>query len=830
MKNLILILFFIFTNLFSQTVIINELMSSNSTVLQDTDGDYSDWIEIYNPTSSTINLNGFTISDDLTKRQKWTFPNVDILKGDYLIVFASNKNRAIAGSELHTNFKIKSSGEIIVLSDATGQLVDQVYSAILETDISLGRNINNISEWLLYTTATPASANTTSGVRNYSEEPVFSIAGGFYSNNVSVSLSTTYGLANIYYTLDGSEPTESSTQFSTSLSISQTTVLRAKSFTSTTLPSKVFTNTYFINESSTFPVISLSTNPDNFFNDEIGIYVTGVNGRTWHCSNVPNNWSQPWERPINIEYFNTDGTLGFNENMGVAIFGGCSRTLFKQKSLRLKARGKYGAKTLDFPLFNGMSSNKYDSFVLRNSGNDNRLTHFRDALMQSLVDSLDLEKLAFTPSNVFLNGDYFGVYNVREKINEDYIAQHQNIDPKNIELLKIISNVFESDGTNFLNLLDYCENNDLSIQSNYDYVASQIEITNLIDYFISEMYFANDDWYFNNVRVWRPKVGEGKWRWILFDTDFGFDLFANDYHNLNMFEIITNPKNIISALFNGLKKNNNFKYTFINTFADYTNTIFSASVVNSKIDSMQNLFAPEILRHFIRWEPHLVPGNDLTNWYNEVSRMKTFANARISPMQDHFINEFGLAGVAKLNLNVNNSDKGYVKLNRIKVKEFPWSGEYFKGIPIIVKAISKVGNKFLNWSENNVIVSTNSIYTFTPNANTNIIANFQSSLTDVETQNELKNNFYLSQNFPNPFNPSTTISFGVQQKSNVRLEVFNTLGQLVRTVTNKYYSSGQYTITWDGKDNFGKKVNSGIYIYRIYTNNFIDSKRMILLK
>ncbi len=406
MKTLIFLLL-ISTYIFSQSVIVNELMSSNSTVLQDEDGEYSDWIEIHNPTSSTINLNGFTISDDLTEPQKWTFPNIDLSADEYLIVFASDENRT--SGELHTNFKISSSGETIILSDASAQIVDQVNATVILSDVSLGRNISNSSEWLFYELgeATPGNANTGTGSGSYSEDPVFSSVGGFYSNSVSVSLSTLSGLANIYYTLDGSDPTTSSDLYSTSINISQTKVLKAKSFTTGTLPSKVVTHTFFINESSTFPIISLSTHPDNFFHEETGIYVEGVNGITGHCSDVPVNWNQPWERPINMEFFNTNGTLEFSEGLGVGIFGGCTRTLFDQKSLKFKARGKYGASKLDYPLFNDLPFTEYETFILRNSGNDNNLTHFRDALSHSLVRSLDIEQLAFEPSIVFLNGEYW---------------------------------------------------------------------------------------------------------------------------------------------------------------------------------------------------------------------------------------------------------------------------------------------------------------------------------------------------------------------------------------------------------------------------------------
>ncbi len=659
-------------------------------------------------------------------------------------------------------------------------------------------------------------------LNSFSETPIFSNDGGFYANEISVALNSNSENTDIYYTTDGSEPTTNSIKYSIPILVDETKVIRARFYGGGTIASKVTTHTYFINETSTLPVFSISTNPKNLWNDFIGIYVIGKNGIEGDCEEIA-NYNQNWERPINFSMFNSNGLLNFNMEAGVQIYGGCSRRQ-NQKSLKILARSKYGNERINFSFFKKRPFDSFKRILLRNSGNENPGTFFRDALMHSLVEELDLETQAYQPSIVFLNGEYWGIHNIRERIDKYYVGQHGDVDVNYIDLLGNTNDIIEGDNSHYENLFNFIRDNDLSEQSNYEFVTTQMEIDNYIDYMLSQIYFVNVDWFPGNIKFWRPKNTEGKWRWILYDTDWGFGFDYPNQEKVNMLEFVKNDEKYSSVFFKGLLNNEIFKIKFINRFSDLAISIFRKEVVTSKIDSIKNLIQNEIGRHLGKW------GGSYSEWEAEIDTMKYFANHRISFMQNNFVNEFELEGIAKLNLSTNNPNSGEVEINKIGVKDFPWSGEYFKGIPITIKAISKIGYKFLNWIEDSVIVSSDSIYTFMPNSSNNLVANFQSPTGDIETQNEIIDEFYLSQNFPNPFNPSTTISFGVPQKSNVRLEVFNTLGRLVRTITNKYYSPGQYAITWNGKDNFGKKVNSGIYIYRFSSNNFIDSKRMILLK
>lgn len=713
MYKFIIVLILSISSIFAQSsLFINEIVSSNSVYL-DEDNETPDWIELFNNSENTINLNNYSLSDDLNNPRKWIFPDISIGPNEFLVIFASGKDRY--SSPLHTNFSIKSEGEILILSNSDEFLIDQVEPSEIIPDYSLGRNFINTSEWLFFPTPTPGKVNNTAGYDAISESPNFSVNGGFYSNSVLLALTLSSELGAIYYTTDGSEPTTNSALYTVPIAINLTTVIKAKTFLDGFLPSKTITNTFLINENISLPVVSLSTDPDNFFDDEIGIYVEGT-GET-------PNYYQDWERPLHVELYESNGDLGFSIDAGVTIHGGSTRE-FSQKSLAIIARGKYGSSTIPYQLFPELPFNEYSSFLLRMSGDDNLRTQFRDCMMQSLVYNLNLETQAYRPSVVFLNGEYWGVYNIRERVNEDYITQYHNVDPNNLDYLTLDNVVLEGDNLHYMALYDYLQNNTLISDANYDYVTTQIDIENYINYMLAEMYFANTDWYPGNMKFWRPKTIDGKWRWILYDTDFGFNCISSvDNVDKNMINYVANTGRFPSFLFNALILNENFKKKFINTFADFANSIFQTSIVLSKIEEIKTLKESEMLRQFQRWGSSWMTANGLAYWYEQIDILKYFANHRIDNMKQHFLSNFFLSGSAQINLTLNNSDYGTIKINTIYMKTNIWSGDYFQGVPILLEAIAKPGYQFVGWEGD--IVSTDMIINYSPNATNNIQAIFE---------------------------------------------------------------------------------------------------------
>jgi len=719
MRTILIVLLISFSTFYSQPIYINEVMASNSIVLQDEDNEYSDWIELYNPTPDIINLSGFAISDDSAEPRKWVFPNIDIQPYNYLIVFASDKNKTTG--ELHTNFKISAAGEEIILTDAGEQIVDQLEPTPIPANISLGRSIDDPSQWLFYSDATPGSINNTEGYTAFSEEPVFSYEGGFYSGRISIELSSLSGTNDIYYTTDGSDPSTSSNIYTSPINIDQTKVIRARIFESGLLPSKTITNTYIIDENFPFPVISLSTNPPNLWDDYIGIYVEGENGILGACFDRPANWNQEWERPVHIEFFENNQSLAFSIDAGFAIHGNCSRA-YPQKSFALHARGEYGNNEFPHQLFPNLPFDSYKSFILRNSGQDNNIANMRDGLFHILVEDINVEKQAYRPTIVFLNGEYWGIYYMREKTNEDYLANHYDIDPDNVDILKHSNNVVEGDSEHYVALLEYFTNNDLTISNNYEYIQTQMDVNCYINYLLTEMFIVNTDWYLGNMKFWRPKTIDGKWRWILFDLDKGFDLYKNGSVTRNMIDWVSNIDKEPSIIFNKLILNSEFKNKFINTFADLSNTIFKPDYILNKIDSLQSMLEPEMLRQFEKWAKEWQYARGLLYWYNQIDSLKKFPGNRLPIMQNHFITDFDIGQITDISLSVNSINYGDIKLNTLNLSSFPWSGEYFQGLPVTIEAIPKPGYRFSGWSGS--IESTDRIITYTPSSANNIAAIF----------------------------------------------------------------------------------------------------------
>ena len=286
----------------------------------------------------------------------------------------------------------------------------------------------------MFPEATPNDSNTTQGFTGLVDQPMVSISGGFYTSPVTVTINPASLGDEIHYTLDGSEPNETSQIYTQPILINSTKVLRAKSFRAGLLASKTITNTYLINFITSLTVVSLSTDPANLFDEEFGIYALGDSAEANFPYFGANFW-QDWERPVHVELFETDGTKGFGINMGIKIFGGWSRGN-AQKSFALFARGQYGESILNYKLFDELPFEEYESFVLRNSGNDWLSTMFRDGFMTSLVDDVDIDKQDYQPALLFINGEYWGIQNIREKVNEHFLAQHHNVNPDSVDILE----------------------------------------------------------------------------------------------------------------------------------------------------------------------------------------------------------------------------------------------------------------------------------------------------------------------------------------------------------------------------------------------------------
>ncbi|MBT4483828.1 MAG: hypothetical protein HOC71_09145, partial [Candidatus Latescibacteria bacterium] len=532
----------------------------------------------------------------------------------------------------------------------------------------------------------------------------------------SIELSVNSPSAEIRYTLDGSTPADSSTLYYSSIPVESTTVLRALAFDAGLFQSSILTHTYFINQTSTLPVISLSTAPANFFDDEIGIYgLYDKDGK----GIINFNFLEDWERPIHMEFYEPDGSLAFNVDAGIKIYG--LLTKFKpQKPFRIFLRREYGDTKIKHQIFPDLPITEFNRLDLRNGGDDIPSTHFQDGMIHSLVKDKNVDIQAFRPCVVYINGDYWGIYNIRERLDEDYIASHHGIDPDNIDFLRFLHariglEVVRGDSIHYAAMIDYMENNDLSVPANYEYVETQIDVNNFIDYNITEIYSANFNYLIDNNRFWRPGTPEGKWRWMLSDLDGGFPFsgeivegIKQDY-TFNVFGFLTGDivdtykmRYVRAFILRKLLENSSFKHNFINRFADYLNTIFSPDTVIQKINEIKELLEPEMLAHIRKWEgyPAIGPyiGTSRSDWYNNVDGTIEFAENRPEYVRSHIIEHFNLSGTAQVDLDISQSGGGKIKINSLVIEDYPWNSIYFKDVPIQVTALPDLGYRFIGWT------------------------------------------------------------------------------------------------------------------------------------
>lgn len=794
---------FLSMSLSAQDLAINEVMASNKTTLYDEDGDASDWIEVYNKGAVQINLSGWALSDDLLKPAKWLFGSTIIKPGEHLIVFASSKNRT--GVSLHTNFNVSASGESVILCDPSGAVIDRVDVPASATDISYGRASDGASAWI-FQPASPGLANK--GTGGSADIVTSSLAEGFYPAAVTVSLSA--GTSRIYYTLDGSDPDSTSLLYASPITITTTSVLKAVGIKGGNAPGPVLYRTYFINESTDLPVISLSSDPYNLFDKAYGIYT---------------NYTKDWERPGHVQFFDDSKKLGFSKDCILNIHGSQSAE-WAQKSFAVKF--KDGITALEYPLFPGFDVTTFKSFVLRNSGNDFQYTHIRDAMMQTLVKDLDIEYQEYRPATSFVNGEYWGIYNIREKVSEHYIANRFGIDPDSVDLLENNMSVVHGDSLHYRKLIDYISTANMASSEAYTFVDNMIDLDECIVYFAAEAYYDNLDWPGTNIKFWRQHGAAGKWRWILYDLDFGFGLYAHgpsEDHISFMFSPVetrySNPP-WSTLLQRKLVANPTIRNKFINQIADLLNTNFKSDRVVATINTIANRIANEITKHRKKWN---IAGEGLT-------KLIAFANERPAYLRTHVRNFFGSGTDGGITINA--TQGGKVKLNSLTLGKanFPWTGIYFQNNAVHLRAVPDSGYTFAGWSGD--ITSKADTASVFVSRTTNVVATFSKTSPGTavtENPGTGPDRYRLYQNFPNPFNPSTTIEYQIARTSRVTLTVFDVLGRTCATLVDDIRQPGAYRVTFDaGRLDRRQDMPNGIYFYRLQCGSFMDTKKCVVVK
>ena len=621
----------------------------------------------------------------------------------------------LPSSYLHTNFRLSSDGDDLILSDQDENVIDSIFTGALETDMSFGRYLESNS-WVLFAEPTPGSSNSTSSYAGALSPIEFSMASGFYNQGqISIELSTPDESAAIYFTTDGTTPTMDDFNYGYSIPLTSTTVIRARAFLNGWLPSETESKTYILEEDEPegLPVVFLSTDPNNFFDEDSGIYAMGSSASPDFPHFGANFW-EDWERPLHFEILEQGGS-GYSANAGVKIFGGWSRG-FPQKSLSIYSRNYLGPSEFNYNFFPDHVAHSYESFVLRNSGNDWTHTMLRDGFITSLTSGSGIEHQEYRPAVLYLNGEYWGIHNIREKISEHFLASHYSVNTENIDLLgsePTLGEAYIVHGTNtdYMNLLDYISNNDMDIPLVQNALENWIDIESYMKYQAFQIFIDNRDWPGNNIKYWRDHRVGGKWRWILYDTDFGFGIWDSWAFTFNTLDFALEPNGPdwpnppwSTYLFRKLMENDSFKYVFINTYCDLLNTILKPDNLLNHLDSITNNIINLIPMHQERWNIQWGGGccwgeGSALNFEDNIGAIQDFSNYRQSYARMHIQNQFDLPNIGLVNIHIEPEGSGSIQLNSLNINEDGWTGYYFPNVPITVTAVPNNGFIFTGWTE-----------------------------------------------------------------------------------------------------------------------------------
>lgn len=585
------------------------------------------------------------------------------------------------------------------------------------------------------------------------EAPFFSHAPGFYSEPISLTVHprTPDEQVRFFYTLDGSLPDTTSAEFTEPIELSdrssEPNVLSIIPTNNITQPNRdwrsprspvrkghtvrvvavkpgyapaYLNGSFFVFDQGraaySLPVVSIITDSLHLFSDQTGIYVPGdahVVGNDGTGNYMLRR--ENWERPAVFELYEPDGTRAVSMNIGVRIHGGFTRR-FPQKSLRLYARNAYESSTFNYAIFPESHHTAYRRLILRNSGNDFAVTMFMDGAAQSLVRHFNLDTQRYRPSVVFINGEYWGIHNFRERYDRHYLARVHGVDPDAIDLLTGYNSVKEGDNTQYNAMIEFAKNNDLNQPGNYAHLHTLMDTDNYLDYLSAQIYYGNNDWPHNNIDFWRlhtpfdpeaPHGHDGRWRWLLYDVDRSLGLATQaDFDMVDW--VLNSPFAWSVRLMHALFKSDVFLHGLINRMADHLNTAFETDRVVSVIDSLRAAVEPEIDEHIVRWRNH----ESREQWQEYVERMYTYAHDRPDYLRSHMQTHWPVGDTVSVLLDVQHESEsgeqgGHIVVNTtpihpdtpgVSTQPWPWSGVYFSEVPVALEAVAAPGHRFSHWT------------------------------------------------------------------------------------------------------------------------------------
>ncbi len=668
---------------------INEVMQSNVGGVVDDLNEFPDsWVELYNDGESAVDLDGYSVSKKKNFAKSYRLPAVQLQPHAYLLVYCDKE-----AVDLHTDFRLTTDKpSCLFLFRTDGTVADSVgLPAMLAPNVPYCRLPDASGVWTYCKQPTPGAANKGMGINSLVGRPLFSVAGGIKEEAFELRLELPAGAAKhayICYTTDGSEPTSKSLRYSQPLSVGQTTVVRAKTFSPEEGDSPTETHSYlFLNRRQTLPVVSLVTDSAYFYDNELGICTKGTYGTT-HPNSVPEvtvfgraNYYYGWSRPVNVEYFPVGaGAAAVNQLAETKVSGKAGRRK-PMKSLVLKTGKRFGKSRFDYPFFEDKSwQEEFKSVALRNSGQDAFYTYFRDAFAQlSFARHTSIDYQSYQPVVLFLNGNYMGLRNLRERSNDDYLKANYP-DLGDFDLIEGFGGTVKSgDSTAFCHFREVYTDS----ASTYAQLDSLMDIDEFLDYFILYVLYCNTDFPGNNVLMW--KTPQTKWRWLAkdFDSAMGVVKSPNTLNYLNY--ILRVPPYLdrgafnaeaSCALFRKMMSFPQFSQTFIDRAAVYMGTFASVGRLNALIDSLAANIDYE-MPFFAE-----IRTKDEMEWAYSVSALKNWVDGRIPYFYSDLSRFFEMGRLVPLKINTS----GYAFFNNVPLEGGNFDGYFFAGRRIHLSA------------------------------------------------------------------------------------------------------------------------------------------------
>lgn len=704
-------------------LIINEFMQSNIDGIMDDLNDFPDsWVELYNSGNTAVNLKDYKIGTKKKVANAWQLPDKMVGPGQYVIIYCDKAGEDEGVSALHTNFRLESSKKSSLFLFKGDDTIDKIedFAAQPAPNIAFGRNTDGSDEWGYQLEPTPGKANTgkTCKAEDILGEPVFSIKGCVMSTKETITLMLTLPDGSpegteIRYTLDGSEPTKNSQLYQSQLSFNTNKIVRAKLFCDGKLSPRSTTHSYlFHGRDITLPVISINTD-NRYFNDsKIGIYSDNK------ASDGKKNYEHNWRRPMNIEFFMKDMNAStLNQLIEARVCGGATRGAAR-KSMAIYANKRFGEKRFNYEFFPDQKPGLKDfkSLMLRNAGNDFDYLYMRDAIIQRNVGShLDIDWQAWQPAIVYINGQYRGMLNIRERSNEDNIYTNYN----GLEDLDMFENWGElKEGTwDNYNAFKVFYNEHGHTMAEFEQWMDCMEFLNLM---AANLYYNNVDFPGNNIVMWRPTAEGGRWRWIMKDTDYTMGLYSQCAANYKILEWLYNP-NYDSGLnwgangydstrlFRRLMEDADFNREFIDHCAIYMGDFLNEKGTRAVWDPMYNMIKTEYTYHrnlINQWWP---------NYNDELRNARNWLSQRTNHFYQQLADYYKLGTPTPLVINKDASEEVKTYVNGIEIKDGYFDGKFFEGRKLTVEGKAGEGREVKGWKvmkDGRTTQVDGSIYTF----------------------------------------------------------------------------------------------------------------------